>query len=190
MQRAKEHKRVLKSIINEEKLTPSRAILAEFIVMVFDSKDASTRRRHEIGALAHIGGPRLVEVFLSQIEKEPDRSVKPLLRNFSLIQKHSHQRVHNRLQRDTRSHPNARLTLAISVMVQDANTLHERIFFDTVYLGTCMDIRGHIRLVGPEEEGIREPHYTNSDKAVGAEITDFNKFFTSVKGGSDVKSTE
>ena len=171
-------------IVKEIKTTPSRAILAEHILMVIDSMDEETPRRYQIGTLSHAGGPKLVDLFFSLISREPDRPVKPTLRNYLNTRSESHQATQNRLQRDTRSHPNARLTLEVASLWQDSTTLHERIFYDTLYLATCMDARGHIRLVGLEEEPIKEPHYTNADKAIGEELGGFNKFFMSIKGGS------
>jgi hypothetical protein len=165
-------------------------MLAEQLLSIFDAMDADTRRIYEIGALAHAGGPKLVDIFLTQVEKTEDTPVKPTLRNYPNTKSESHQSTHNRLQRDSRSHPNYRLNLAISAMMQDASTLHERLFFSTLYLGGCLDVKGHIKLVGLEEEPIREPHYTNADKAVCAEVTDFNKFLTSIREKTDGKSTD
>jgi len=184
MRRAKQHRRVLKGLVKDVRMTPSRAILTECLLEVFDATDAHTRRIYEIGTLSHAGGPKLVEIFLSQIEKEPDSPVKPTLRNYPNIKAGSHQSTHNSLQRDTRSHPNLRLPLAISAMMQDSETLHERLFFTTLYLGTCLDARGHVKVVGLDDQPVTEPLNSNSDKAVRAELYEgFDKFLTSIKGG-------
>ena len=189
MQRAKEHRRVLKGLVKEIKTTPSRAILAENLLMVIDSMDEETRRRYQIGTLSHAGGPTLVDIFLFKIGKNENRPVKPTLRNYLNTRSESHQSTQNKIQRDTRSHPNARLTLAISAMMQDSTSLHERIFYETLYDGSCMDARGHIKLVGMEEEPIQEPHYTNADKAINEHLGTLNKFLVSIKGGSSNEST-
>ena len=168
------------------RLTPSRAQLAEYILMAIDSRDETTRRDFEIGALSHAGGPKLVEIFLTQIEKEPDRPVRPMLRNYLNTRADSHQSTQNRLQRDTRSHPNGRFAMGLTAMSNDATTTHERIFYLTLFRGGCVDAREHIKLAGLDEEPISEPHHTNADKAVLDKVT---QFITSIKGGSSIAST-
>lgn len=191
MQRVKQHRRVLKGLVKDVRLTPSRAILAEYLLMVLDSKDDDTRRRYEIGTLAHAGGPKLVEVFLSQVERDTDRTTQPMLRNYLNVKPESHQSTQNLLQRDTRSLPNARLNLAIASMVQDANTLHERLFYDTLYLAGCLDVRGQIKLVGLDETALAGTNSTPGDRAIHEELGGFNKFLNTIKRGlSDETSNE
>lgn len=188
MQRVKEHRRVLKGLVKDIRLTPSRALLAEYILMVIDAKDETTRRDYEIGALAHGGGPKLVDIYLSQIEAQPNEPVKPMLRNYLNTRKEAHQHTHNRLQRDTRSHPNGRFLMALTAMGNDSSTLHERIFYLTLFRGSCVDAREHIKLTGLDEEVISEPHNTNADRSVLDKVT---QFITSIKGGSpNAESTD
>jgi hypothetical protein len=181
MQRVKEHRRVLKGLVKDIRLTPSRALLTEYILMVIDSLDEMTRRDCEIGALAHAGGPKLVEIFLTQIEAQSNAPVKPMLRNYPNTKRDSHQSTQNRLQRDTRSHPNGRLALELAAMSNDSTTLHERLFYVTLFRGGCVDARDHVKLAGLDEEPISEPHHTNADKSVLDKVT---QFITSIKGGS------
>ena len=164
MRRSKQHRAVLKNLTKDERTTPDRALLAERLVKCIDAVEGDAVQLYEMQTLQHIGGAKLVELFLAQLDRLTDEPARRLLRDDN--DDGGHITTQNRLLRDRRSHPNRRLILQIEAMNEDAETQRERLFYTTIILAGCIDSAMHFRLRGIDDVPFEETHTTNADKAV------------------------
>jgi hypothetical protein len=184
MRRQKQHRTVLKNLIKDERTTPDRAMLAERLMKCLDAVEGDALQLYEMQTLQHVGGPKLVELFLTQLDRLSNVPARRLLRDDN--DDGGHITTQNRLLRDRRSHPNRRLILQIEAMNEDAETQRERLFYSTIILAGCIDSAQHFRLRGIDDVPFEETHTTNADKAV---MDQAKKHLEAIMGGMSAGST-